>query len=82
LGRKQQAKESLWNGGQKSAIGSSERLAADPIRYMNVMAAIFPDMIREAIAASLRDIALAFLAHDESQIEYYTEITKRMPGPG
>jgi ATP adenylyltransferase len=28
-----------------------------------------------------RDIALAFLAHDESQIEYYTEITKRMPGP-
>jgi hypothetical protein len=48
---------------------------------MNVMAAIFPDMIREAIAASLRDIALAFLAHDESQIEYYIEVTKRMPGP-
>ena len=30
--------------------------------------------------ASIRDIALAFLAHDESQIEYYAEITKRMPG--
>jgi ATP adenylyltransferase len=30
--------------------------------------------------ASLRDIALCFLAHDESQIEYYIEITKRMPG--
>src|SRR5262245_46530979 len=30
--------------------------------------------------ASLRDIALSFLVHDESQIEYYIEITKRMPG--
>jgi hypothetical protein len=31
--------------------------------------------------AALRDIALSFLVHDESQIEYYIEITKRMPGP-
>jgi ATP adenylyltransferase len=31
--------------------------------------------------ASLRNIASSFLAHDESQIEYYIEITKRMPGP-
>ena len=31
--------------------------------------------------ASLREIAATFLAHDESQIEYYVEITKRMPGP-
>src|SRR4051794_25582127 len=31
--------------------------------------------------ASLRDIALSFLAHDESQIEYYVEVIKRMPGP-
>jgi ATP adenylyltransferase len=31
--------------------------------------------------ASLRAIASTFLAHDESQIEYYIEITKRMPGP-
>src|SRR5688572_22654182 len=30
--------------------------------------------------ASIRDIASAFLSHDESQIEYYAEITKRMPG--
>jgi ATP adenylyltransferase len=30
--------------------------------------------------ATLREIALSFLVHDESQIEYYTEITKRMPG--
>ncbi|GGC31389.1 hypothetical protein GCM10011504_07020 [Siccirubricoccus deserti] len=30
---------------------------------------------------SLRDIAAAFLALDEAQLEYYEEITKRMPGP-
>ena len=30
--------------------------------------------------ASVRDIATAFLSRDESQIEYYSEITKRMPG--
>src|SRR6476661_5117711 len=30
--------------------------------------------------ASIRDIVLAFLSHDESQIDYYAEITKRMPG--
>jgi diadenosine tetraphosphate (Ap4A) HIT family hydrolase/5-methylcytosine-specific restriction endonuclease McrA len=31
--------------------------------------------------ASTRDIAAAFLHRDESQLEYYGEITKRMPGP-
>src|SRR5688572_18228814 len=30
--------------------------------------------------ATVRDIAAAILAHDESQIDYYTEIVKRMPG--
>ena len=30
--------------------------------------------------ASLRDIAAAFLALDEAQLEYYEEITERMPG--
>src|SRR5262245_20526319 len=38
-------------------------------------------LIEKGGAASLRDIASAFLTHDESQIEYYIEITKRMPGP-
>jgi ATP adenylyltransferase len=44
-----------------------------------------PLMLRTLIEkggfASMRDIASSFLARDESQIEYYTEITKRMPGP-
>jgi diadenosine tetraphosphate (Ap4A) HIT family hydrolase/5-methylcytosine-specific restriction endonuclease McrA len=31
--------------------------------------------------ASTRDIAASFLAQDDSQIDYYAEITKRMPGP-
>ncbi|MBL6082281.1 hypothetical protein JMJ56_30355 [Belnapia sp. T18] len=31
--------------------------------------------------ASRRDIAAAFLALDEAQLEYYEEITKRTPGP-
>jgi ATP adenylyltransferase len=30
--------------------------------------------------ASTRDIAASFLAQDDSQIDYYAEITKRMPG--
>ena len=38
-------------------------------------------LIEKGGTASLREIASAFLAHDESQIEYYIEITKRMPGP-
>jgi ATP adenylyltransferase len=38
-------------------------------------------LIEKGGFASLRDIASSFLMHDESQIEYYVEITKRMPGP-
>jgi diadenosine tetraphosphate (Ap4A) HIT family hydrolase/5-methylcytosine-specific restriction endonuclease McrA len=43
-----------------------------------------PVMIRELLQhggrASIRQIAAAFLAHDESQLEYYEQITKAMPG--
>lgn len=38
-------------------------------------------LIKNGGSASLREIAATFLAHDESQIEYCIEITKRMPGP-
>jgi diadenosine tetraphosphate (Ap4A) HIT family hydrolase len=37
-------------------------------------------LIQNGGRASIRDIASAFLARDESQIDYYAEITKRMPG--
>ena len=43
-----------------------------------------PVMIRELLErggeANIRDIAAAFLARDESQLEYYEKITKDMPG--
>lgn len=37
-------------------------------------------LIRNGGAASLRQIAAEFLTQDESQLEYYEEITKAMPG--
>ena len=43
-----------------------------------------PVMIRELLKsggkASIRNIAAAFLSRDESQLEYYEQITKNMPG--
>jgi ATP adenylyltransferase len=43
-----------------------------------------PVMIRELLKrggkASVRNIATAFLARDVSQLEYYEQITKNMPG--
>jgi hypothetical protein len=43
-----------------------------------------PVMIRELVKrggkASIRNIAAAFLARDVSQLEYYEQITKGMPG--
>jgi ATP adenylyltransferase len=43
-----------------------------------------PVMIRELLTrggkASIRDIAAAFLARDASQLEYYEQVTKDMPG--
>jgi ATP adenylyltransferase len=45
-----------------------------------------PVMIRELLKsegkASIRNIAAAFLSRDESQLEYYEQITKEMPGSG
>ena len=37
-------------------------------------------LLEQAGKASIRDIAAAFLARDESQLEYYEQITKNMPG--
>src|SRR5664279_6080223 len=43
-----------------------------------------PVMIKELLThggnSSIRNIAAAFLARDESQLEYYEQITKDMPG--
>jgi ATP adenylyltransferase len=38
-------------------------------------------LIERGGRATVREIAQSILGHDESQIEYYEEITKSMPGP-
>jgi ATP adenylyltransferase len=62
-----------------------QRLASFLTKQMRMAHLYQPLMLRTLIekggTVSLRDIASSFLAHDESQIEYYIEITKRMPGP-
>jgi ATP adenylyltransferase len=60
-------------------------LLRDFIQDQMRMAHIYqPVMIKELLArggrATIRDVAGAFLARDESQLEYYEQITKNMPG--
>jgi ATP adenylyltransferase len=64
---------------------SSFKRLRDFIQKQMRMSHIYqPVMLRELIQgggkASIRKIAGAFLARDESQLEYYEQITKNMPG--
>src|SRR5215813_971648 len=66
-------------------VASSFEHFRDFIRKRMRMSHIYqPVMIRELLKsggkASIRNIAAAFLARDESQLEYYEQITKNMPG--
>jgi ATP adenylyltransferase len=66
-------------------MGSSFERLRDFIKKQMRMSHIYqPVMIKELLQrggkASIRDIAAAFLARDESQLEYYEQITKDMPG--
>jgi ATP adenylyltransferase len=68
-----------------------EKLGSDPFHVLSDflttkmrMSHIYQPVILKVLlkhdgAATARQIAEAFLAHDESQIEYYEEITKRWP---
>jgi ATP adenylyltransferase len=53
-------------------------------KHMRMSHIYQPVMIKELLKyggkADIRDIAAAFLARDESQLEYYEKITKDMPG--
>ena len=65
-------------------LGSFEDLR-DFIRTRMRMSHIYqPVMIKELLQsggkASIRNIAAAYLSRDESQLEYYEQITKDMPG--
>jgi hypothetical protein len=66
-------------------VASSFEHLRDFIQKRMRMAHIYqPVMIKELLThrgrASIRNIAAAFLARDASQIEYYEQITKDMPG--
>ena len=66
-------------------MASSFEHLRDFIRKRMRMSHIYqPVMIKELLQsggkASIRNIAAAFLSRDESQLEYYEQITKDMPG--
>src|SRR6476659_746615 len=70
---------------RKLAVASSFEHLRDFIRKRMRMSHIYqPVMIKELLQsggkASIRNIADAFLSRDESQLEYYEQITKDMPG--
>src|SRR5262245_53309063 len=70
---------------RRVAVASSFEHLRDFIRSRMRMSHIYqPVMIKELLQnggrASIRTIAAAFLARDESQLEYYEQITKDMPG--
>ncbi|QIG91983.1 hypothetical protein [Bradyrhizobium sp. 6(2017)] len=61
-------------GGQKAISEAIKELSdRDPIRYVSVMAAFFPDMIRE----SIRD-AMAEAGMDEDDLR---ELTRKLESP-
>jgi ATP adenylyltransferase len=63
---------------------SFEHLRDFILKRMRMQHIYQPVMIRELLKgggkASIRNIAAAFLSRDESQLEYYEQITKDMPG--
>jgi hypothetical protein len=66
------------------ASKASERLKKFIQKQMRMSDIYQPVMIKTLLGnagrATIREVASAFLAHDESQIEYYEHITKQMPG--
>jgi ATP adenylyltransferase len=70
--------------GYLGAMGAFEQLSDFIQKKMRMSHIYQPVMIEELLKgggrASVRDIAAAFLARDESQLEYYEQITKNMPG--
>src|SRR3974377_2041556 len=70
---------------QERTMASSFKHLRNFIQKQMRMSHIYqPVMIKELLKrggkASIRTIAAAFLARDGSQLEYYEQITKNMPG--
>jgi hypothetical protein len=51
-------KRAFEDGGKTALAKAVEQLGDDPIRYVNVMAAVFPEMIREKLKDSLADAGI------------------------
>jgi hypothetical protein len=51
-------KRAFEDGGKTALSEAVEKLGDDPIRYVNVMAAVFPEMIREKLKDSLADAGI------------------------
>jgi hypothetical protein len=49
-------KAAYENGGVEALSGALEKLAADPVRYVTVMGALYPDMMREAIRDKMAEM--------------------------
>jgi ATP adenylyltransferase len=66
------------------SLDTYSRLREFLIGHMRMSHVYQPVMLKALLQgngkANLRAIAAAFLAHDQAQLEYYEEITKRMPG--
>jgi ATP adenylyltransferase len=70
---------------QDGDMASSFKDLRDFLRKRMRMSHIYqPVMLKELLQrggeANIREVAAAFLARDESQLEYYEKITKDMPG--
>jgi hypothetical protein len=60
-------------GGQFALSEALEELAKDPIRYMHLMGAIYPEMIREAIREEMAEVGM-----DEEDLR---ELLRKLESP-
>ena len=74
-------KRAFEDGGKTALAKAVEQLGDDPIRYVNVMAAVFPEMIREKLKDLLADAGItADDAHELLQkLEYSGDPSKNLP---
>lgn len=61
------------SGGQKALSKALAEMGSDPVRYMRVMAALFPNEVRNAIKDEMAELGL-----DENDIR---ELVRKMESP-
>lgn len=76
-----------WRGVERMSVSSASfdlllEFLSSRMRMSHIYQPLMLKMlIQNGGWASTRDIAASFLTQDDSQIDYYVEITKQMPGP-